>query len=316
MELLQRYVDNVKTYLPQSLREDVGNELYSGLQDEYDDLSETLGRAPGELEIAALLKRRGHPMQVAAAFRPRRTQVSEALFPLYLQVLKWVILLIAIVNGVALALPLLGAPQPDFFGAVWRWLFATANAALQAFAWITLGFYFTGESLSFSNAFGKWDPRSLPRVAGGGHNIGQFDSGIELVAILLCAGWLNNLFSLVQPSFAGIELILAEQLRGLLPWINIALGAGALMAAWKLLLPYWTRSKILLSATIHGYWLLLLVLLFGLQETFAIQWHAAGVDHWVLPQGIWQAGVLVALVLSARDLWHDMRRLLRARYGR
>ncbi|MCW8126521.1 hypothetical protein [Microbulbifer halophilus] len=56
MDWLQRYVDNVKTYLSGRHREDIGSELYSDLRDQCDDMAESLGRESTEAEVLALLK--------------------------------------------------------------------------------------------------------------------------------------------------------------------------------------------------------------------------------------------------------------------
>lgn len=311
MGWLQRYVDHVKTYLPGRQREDIGNELYSTLQDQCDDMAEDLGREPGEAEILQMLKDKGHPMQVAAAYGPRRVLVSESLFPLYLLALKWMLAIVCIVNAVEVVLSLPGQVQPNFIGAAVGWLADSFNGCLYGFAWVTLAFFLAGESIHYSDFFGKWDPRKLPAIAGGNQPISRFDSAVELVAMLLLMGWLNSLFGAVSPvAGEGVRFVFSEELKALLPWINIALGLSILIATDKLVRPYWTRPRLLVDGTINIYWLALLVLLFNLDQVFSL--HRSGQDSWVMEAGNWQVIVLVALAITAYDLFRNIQRLIRA----
>ncbi|MGL6161126.1 hypothetical protein [Microbulbifer sp.] len=309
MDWLQRYVDNVKTYLPGGMREDVGSELYSDLRDQCDDMAESLGRAPTEAEVLGLLKRKGHPMEVAAAYRPRRTLVSEALFPLYIQVLKWVFLAVIIANGVVIALGLFSQPEPDFTRAALHWLTGTFDAGLHSFAWVTLGFYLTGESISYSDFFGKWDPRKLPRIADPDHRISQFESAAELVAILLFMAWLNDVFTSLQ---GGTMFVFSDGVQTLLPWLNIAAGLSILMALGKLSSPYWTRGKLVADAFLNAGWLLLLALLFNLEQVFTFQWGDTAAEQWEMPLKNWRIITGILLVITAWDLLKNVRLYLRS----
>lgn len=314
MELLQRYVDNVKTYLPGKLRDDIGSELLSGLQDQYDEMTDTLGRSPSEAELAALLKRRGHPLEVAAAYRPRRTLVSEALFPLYTQVLKWVFLAVIVGNAAVAVISLFHQSEPNFIRAAVQWLAGTFDAAVYCFAWVTIGFYLAGESLSYRNTFGKWDPRKLPRVADASQRISQFESAVEFAVMLLFVAWLNDLTPLVQSAGSvAIHFVLSEEMRALLPWLNTAIGLRILLTLDKLFIPYWTRAKLILDGAINVFWLVLLAQLFGLQQVFSIEWGIDGAQYWEMPLKNWQIIVVIIAAFTAYDLLKDWQRYRRVR---
>ncbi|SDJ55617.1 hypothetical protein [Microbulbifer yueqingensis] len=306
MELLQRYVDNVKIYLPGDERDDIGNELYSGLLDQCDELSDTLGREATESEVAELLKRNGHPMEVAAGYRPRKALVSEALLPLYMQVLKWVFLAVIIGNGVAAVMGVLNQPQPQFLDAALAWLAGSINAGLQSFALVTLGFFLAGESLSFRDVFGKWEPRNLPRVAAAGQRISSFDSAVELVAMVLVAGWLNDLFP--ATGFGGMEVTVSSGLHALLPWLNGVIALSLLMALDKLFLPFWTRAKLVVESAIRLLWLFLLGRLYYLDEVLTVQWGGAGEYFWEMPQAYWQLAVIAAILGTGWGLLQNLWR--------
>lgn len=306
MNWLQRYVDNVRTYLPASLREDVGNELYSDLQDQCDEMGESLGRPLTDEEVLALIEKRGHPMAVAAAYQPRRTLVSEPLFPLYLQVLKGVFALLALVSAAGVIVSLFAGDTPNFVGAAVRWFASVYESSIHAFAWITLGFYLIGESLGYRRVFAKWNPRSLPQVTDGGRRIKRFDTAVEFAMTLLFMAWLNNVW--MFPVDAG-GLKLSQEFGAFLPWVNVALGASVAMSLVKLLAPYWTKPRLFTNVAIDIYWLALLALLLSVYPPFSLEWQ--GGNAWQPSQSGWRGGVAIVIAITAWDLLKNLRVLIR-----
>ena len=92
MNWLERYVVEVKRYLPRNSRDDVGEELYSLLSEKVEEREEQLERSLNEEENLELLKELGHPLSMASAYRSGRSLVSEQLFPLYSLVIKYFLL--------------------------------------------------------------------------------------------------------------------------------------------------------------------------------------------------------------------------------
>lgn len=318
MDWLARYVENVKAYLPAKLRDDVGNELYSDLQDQYDDMADHLGRQPTETEQLALIKEKGHPMEVAAGYQPRKTLVSESLFPLYVVVLKWVLLAVFVVNGLVAALSLLSQPEANFIRAFLQWMAGTFNAGLHMFAWVTLGFYLAGETISYRNFFGKWDPRKLPDIVDGNDRISRFESAVELMAMMLFMGWLNDLFIHLPIAGDVVRFDLSDELRALLPWLNIAMALSIAMAVNKLFSPFWTKTKLLLAIALDFLWLTLFAMLFSMERVFSVRWpgvegHPWAQDQpWDMPLTNWKVIMAIALGITAYDLVRNIQRYLRA----
>lgn len=306
---LQRYVDNVRTYLPARLREDVGCELYSDLQDQRDELEESLGRALTEPEILNLLKQKGHPMAVAAGYQPRRTLVSEPLFPLYLQVLKWTLAIIAILGAIGAVGSLYGDQHPKLVSAAVGWLAGLYESGIHAFAWVTLVFFLAGEGLSYRRVFANWNPGSMPKVVDSGRRIKRFDSAVEFVVTLLAMAWLNDVWFLPGTA-AGSSLSLTAEFTALLPWLNFALGASVLMSLYKLLSPFWTRRRLLSDAALNIYWLVMLAFLLGLNAPFSVEWQRG--EFWQPDQGSWQVAIGIVIAITAWDLFENIRGLLRS----
>jgi hypothetical protein len=94
MDILDRYLKDVRTHLPRDHQDDIVRELSENLRSKIEDREAELGRALTEAETGALLDDHGHPVTVAGRYRthPRslvigREWIGPGLFPLYLRIL-------------------------------------------------------------------------------------------------------------------------------------------------------------------------------------------------------------------------------------
>lgn len=94
MNLVDRYLRAVKENLPRAQQDDVIAELSENLRAQMEDEAEALGRPLLDTEQAAIIKRFGNPMTVAARYRGDarsvnfgRQLIGPELFPTYLKVL-------------------------------------------------------------------------------------------------------------------------------------------------------------------------------------------------------------------------------------
>ncbi|MDO3383346.1 hypothetical protein [Gilvimarinus algae] len=266
---LERYTYAVKSYLPAQVRGDVADELLSDLQDECDYRAETLNRDLTDDEIKALLKERGHPMLVAADFQPRPTLVSHSLFPVYLQLLRWLVMAIALVQICLAGLSLIQQQDPRVWQILPQLFWSTLNASLYGFAWLTLIFYLFGESINRTELFKHWKPDTLPKVSAEGEYISRTGSAIEVVVLVYFTAWLNRII----PRSLGenpIAFVFSEQWIGLLPWINALLLASLLMAVAKLIFPYWTRRKLIGDMALHLPTLIILAVIYQWDSALSV----------------------------------------------
>jgi hypothetical protein len=166
MELLDRYLQAVRFWLPKSSRqEDLIAELGEDLRSQIEEKEAELGHPLDKEEIAQILKRCGSPMMVAGRLGPQRHLIGPALFPIYEFVLKMVLLwilvpvFIFIVGPVNLAEG--GGNWPlgilKTFGNLWTALFTAAGTITLVFAIIERTHNCLGSEL-------KWDPLKLPPV--------------------------------------------------------------------------------------------------------------------------------------------------------
>src|SRR6516164_3578858 len=92
MDLIERYLQAVKFWLPEGQQQDILQELSVDIQAEIEEKEAGLGRKLNEDEVADLLKQRGRPLSVAAGYLPQQQLIGPALFPAYVLVLKIVAL--------------------------------------------------------------------------------------------------------------------------------------------------------------------------------------------------------------------------------
>jgi hypothetical protein len=167
MDLLERYLQSVRTHLPKSQQDDIIKELSENLRSQIEDQESGLGRPLSEDELAVLLKKHGHPLFVATRYRQSRHLIGSTLFPIYWLVMRVILVIMAFSYGIA-ALVMLAQSNPilHVLGAA----FSFVGAVLPTFAWVTIvfavldigntKFRFLEKLTRESND--KFDPRTLP----------------------------------------------------------------------------------------------------------------------------------------------------------
>ena len=88
MELLDRYLQAVRFFLPRGQHDDIIRELEENLVSQMEDREEELGRPLTNEERAEILRRHGHPMLVAGRYYSKRFLIGPAFFPIYIFALK------------------------------------------------------------------------------------------------------------------------------------------------------------------------------------------------------------------------------------
>jgi len=112
MELLDRYLQAVKTFLPKSRQNDILKELSENILSQMEDKEAELGRPLNEDEQAAIIKQHGHPMTVASRYRSRQQLIGPTMFPAYWFVLKAALLGAFAVYVVIATIAALIGPDP------------------------------------------------------------------------------------------------------------------------------------------------------------------------------------------------------------
>ena len=160
MQVLDRYLDAVRGYLPRDQRADIVAELAEDLRSEIEARQAALGRPLAEDELRALLKRRGHPMSVAERYLPARHLIGPAMLPAYLRTVRiavGVILVLALAGSLVFTGPARGA-VPVLSGA-WIWFWLAVGGSLAYVGLFTLIFGLVERHYRRAEATGRWDPR-------------------------------------------------------------------------------------------------------------------------------------------------------------
>lgn len=107
--LVGRYLKVVAAHLPPALRDDVVAELTDEIESRLDDRAEALGRPLSEDEVEQVLREIGHPLSVAARYRPGPAHVvGPELYPYWRFAIRAGLLVLLILAGLGLVVSVAG----------------------------------------------------------------------------------------------------------------------------------------------------------------------------------------------------------------
>jgi hypothetical protein len=295
MELIDRYLQAVKFWLPRNQKQDIIAELSEDLRSQVDDREAELGRKLNESEVADMLKQRGRPVLVANRFLPQQHLIGPVLFPIYVFVLKivaafymvpWVLVWTGIaVSRAAHSGQSLIASVGSFWTAFWPMAFFMIGSITTVFAILER----TQTKSSFRE---KWDPLKLPPVRDP-NRIPLFNSVVEVVANLVFCIWLiGGAWYQTVLRFSGVSITLAPAWQYFFWGFVLVAAANTTASGVNLSRPYWTwqRASIRLVSDCIGSvlfcWLVKANILIGIsvpnvdpartaQITSAINWWSA-----------------------------------------
>jgi hypothetical protein len=225
MELLNRYLQAVKFWLPRAQQDDIILELGDDIRSQIEERESELGRKLTDAEIEAVLKERGRPLLVSEKYLPQRFLIGPILFPAYWFVLKLVlacyILPWVAVWGGFMTLDTSYRIQHSGLG-IARDAFTLWQIALTAFTVVTVVFA----------VLERIKDRLTPTL---------FESAG--VTITLAPGTPGYVFAVFF-------------------WCFLLLGCGNIaLSAFNLVRPYWTRSRRAIRASLNFAAALILLLL-------------------------------------------------------
>lgn len=245
MELLDRYLQAVRFWLPRKQQDDIIAELGDDLRSQIEDRESSFGRPLNEDELVALLKQAGNPLWVAGRYQKQQALIGPVLFPLYSFVLKivalgylvpwflvWIVLTVFVPSHPSTnpALTLIGR-----WGSLW-------TTTVIIFGTVTLAFAILERIQSAVSALQRWDPRKLPRVVRPKNRVSRVESVFGLVfSIVFIVWWLSLsryghvIFGPIAGFFSLNPALRAWYLPVIVPTCIIAL-----QQCVNLLRPQWT----------------------------------------------------------------------------
>jgi hypothetical protein len=249
MQIVDRYLQSVRSCLPAAQADDIVKELSENISSQIDDRAGELGRPLTETEIEAILKQHGHPLVVAGRYRQEQRTVSfgrqiigPALFSFYIRVLKFNLGLTSVILIVIFA-ALFASGQP--IGAFPQ---IFAYQLLIQFAIVTLIFWLVDQH--FTKFPDRWDPRkpygmrhpamTLPED---GEGIPRAKSASQLIALFVALVWLravqHSQFLIFGPAAAFLRL--SPGWNQLYLPINALILLEMINAGISLIRPDWVR---------------------------------------------------------------------------
>jgi len=193
MELVERYLQAVKFWLPSEKQDDIIAELRDDIRSEIDEQEAALGHPLEKGDLETLLKRRGPPVLVAERFLPQRHLIGPMWFPIYWFVLRlalafnvvpWLIgWLILVFNSASFR-----AAHPGMS------LFATLSTLWTTvwiqFAVITLIFAVLDRYHSREKFIEQWSTKQLPRLKKDRTRVSRAESAFNLAFNGIFLYWL------------------------------------------------------------------------------------------------------------------------------
>ncbi len=268
MDLVERYLQAVRFWLPRAQQDDIINELSEELHAQIAEQQEELGHELSGAELEALLKRSGHPIRVAGRYLPQQQLIGQPWFSLYYFALKALLLVL---------LPLLAVVSvPVALTSIDPWT-RLVESLLDV---VSTGIYLVGvatvavvvmEKLQFRIQFlDDWQPAKLPKLVKVQDTVSipRSASFGAFVGIMAFALWWMGLLRL--PAVPNLHLIKA--LPQAFYWPVLALLAGEmLLHLVNLFLPFWTRRRAGARLLIDLFALALLALLLAGWPWFGLQ---------------------------------------------
>lgn len=278
MELLERYLQAVKRYLPKAHQNDIVEELSDNIQSQMEEKQAELGRPLSLDEQSEILKVYGRPLLAASRYRTQQTLIGPALLPYYWQTLWYALSFVAIAGLAVAGITAIVNRDPltafaQAWANIWGTIFFVIGIVTAAFAAV--------ERLK-PEKLEPWDPRSLPPIVRA-RPIPRYQSIVELVFSGLFVLWLLGVpWIRVAAGYVflgpGIAYIASLPFK-LGPWwhqLSLALVAALCvhiaLDIIMLLRPDWIRLRAAVVLATNGF--LLVMICLSLRASPYIVWVA------------------------------------------
>ena len=241
MKLIDRYVNEVGNHLlVLQGREDIEKELRSTLEDMLEERAEKEGRPVDEAMEIELLKEYGSPDEVATTYNPHPYLIGPRVFPLFLKILKIVLLSTAFGMTVVMIIqlitqtPLMGSEFTevlgDGLGNILSTVIAASGYVVLIFAIIERTVPDLGISKEDFNE--KWDPASLAKEPDP-DSVNRGELIAEIVFTFIGLAIINEIFYI--PVFS-------DAFRKFVPWINAVFVTEILLDIYLLRKAVWDTA--------------------------------------------------------------------------
>jgi hypothetical protein len=331
MELVDRYLKSVGSYLPKEQKDDILRELSENIRSEIEDQEKELGRPLTEAEQEALVKKHGNPLLVAGRYRQEQRSVAfgrqwigPELFPFYVKVLSFNLGLASLVI-ITIFTALFASGQPvtvgDLLGAIFLQVLIQGGTITAIFAVAHT------QLTKFPDRWNPRKPSQLPvspageKTAGREQCVSRVESIAQFIALGFSVVWLRAVqrsSHFVFASAAGVLTASPVWHQIYWPLILVAL-VGMGQSAINLFYPRWARFHAWTRMGMNAGSLAIVYFLLRARVWVTLNVSdptAADVSHQhsiaIINQSIFYS-LLIAVLILVGFLAVDVRRLLRDR---
>ncbi len=323
MELLDRYLQTVRFWLPRKRQDDITRELADDIRSEIEEREAQLGHALTDAELEAILRRWGPPMTVALRYLPAQFLIGPLLLPLYWFVLRVVLLWVLVPLFIIVSVSTVATAANPWTAALWA-VGQYFHSAVFAFGMTTLVFAILERVQPDYLSRKTWNPRDLPAVRPPGRDeLPRTRSAMEVIGCGFFLVWAAGYSGLpiagigADPSFH----IISAPVWHVLYWPILALAVSmTCLSAINLVRPWWTRWRAavrlanqVVAVGLAG-WLLHAASWVHIEAPAFPQGRAAQLERAVnlglLVAFFWFAAVIVVSIV--RHDWPRLRRLAHA----
>jgi hypothetical protein len=311
MDLIDRYLHAVRSYLPKAQQDDIIGELSEDLASRVEDRESELGRALTDDDTVELLRSYGHPMRLAARYQPPRYLVGPTIYPMYIRILTIAVLACLVVNAaVAVAFAATGAGLQASLG-ILRHLPSVLIAML---GWITGAFVIIEWAVPHLSLGTRWDPRSLPPIPRADAAVSRFNVAVEFLVTAACVCWW-----IAARRSAPLVLGPSASILALGPGWQVAYLPILALMTWSMFLnvldlvrPYRTPAKTIAHLLGQVATLVLVVVLMRVGSFVVLAYPGAAPDGLpVLVNGVIHGCLIGAVVVTAIAVVREGLRLRR-----
>jgi hypothetical protein len=324
MQLVDRYLQEVKRCLPAAQRDDILKELSANILDEMDDREAALGRPLTEDEQIAILQQQGSPMVVASRYRHDqrtftfgRVIIGPALFPLYAKILTLNLTITVVVSSIVMTA--LGV-RVGLTALFWP--------ALLQFSIVTAIFAGIEQSQNKFHILDRWNPRALPPVRDP-LKISRANTFFEMfVNLIFVLCWLHVpgatyavAYLFLGPAVRYLEAASADPLVYAPAWqifylpILFFVLLSVAQQGLNFAFPRWTRSRPIARVSLSSLGLLLTFLLFRAGDLFLVNPEATHATQYaglaVAINAVVHYSVLGGALITLCQIAWQIRRILR-----
>jgi hypothetical protein len=204
-QILEKYLNSVRSCLPDSQRDDIVQELSENLHAQIEDKENELGRPLQDAEVEEILKQHGHPMVVASRYNQEKRSVAfgpeligPVVFPFYVRVLKFNLGISAVVFFVIVVALFFGGhamTAGNLLPAIFYQVVIQFAIVTAIFALADRHFKKNPESWNYRNAKHPWHPafsfENRSKAKNDSGRVSRLDSVAQVVALGVTLMWLR-----------------------------------------------------------------------------------------------------------------------------